>query len=53
MAAELDISERTLAYWLNVRYFEELQKIGYQKAQKKLTPKQVSWLNSRLVMIQE
>ncbi len=48
-ANRLDISVRTLRYWLNGRYYEEMKEIGYTKLQKKLTPKQVTYLDKKLV----
>lgn len=38
------ISQKTLHLWLNVIYFEELQKLGYRKNQKILMPKQVEYI---------
>lgn len=45
------IPERTLRNYLNVRYYPELEKIGYSKLQRMLTPKQVSWLQKKLVVV--
>jgi len=36
-----NISRGTLAYLLNVKYFKELQTVGYNKDHKILTPKVV------------
>lgn len=47
-AKKLDISVRTLRYWLNVRYYSELKEFGYDKLQKKLTSKQVFFLDRKL-----
>lgn len=44
----LKVSNTTLQYYLNNRYFEELKKIGYRKRQKKLTPKQLNYLNDKI-----
>jgi hypothetical protein len=38
---------RTLRNYLNVRYFTELEKMGYFRLQRVLTPKQVSWCKFR------
>jgi hypothetical protein len=38
------ISSRTLAYYLNQRYYEQMKTIGYNKTSKTLSPKEVSKL---------
>lgn len=48
LAEHLDINPRTLATWLNKRYFSDLQKIGYSKHQKILTPEQMKFLSIKL-----
>lgn len=48
IAKMIGISVRTLSYWLNVRYYEEMVSTEYSKRQKKLTPKQVGWLDKKL-----
>ncbi len=47
-AQRVGISMRTLCRWLNVRYYAELQALGYSKYQKLLLPKQVEFLNQKL-----
>ena len=41
---------RTLARYMNELYFGELQIIDYKKKQKYLTPKQILFLKSKLVI---
>lgn len=48
IAIILAIDPKTLATYCNVRYFEEMKKIGYEKHQKKLTPIQVNYLKEKL-----
>ena len=48
LADKLEISRRTLAYWLNRRYFAELEKMGYRKTQKYLTPEHQKFLSNKL-----
>lgn len=48
-ARELNISMRTLSYWLNNRYYNDLLGYGYKKSQKYLNPAQVEYLNEQLV----
>ena len=48
LALELGISSRTLATWLNVRYYAELVKLGYIKQQKYLNRAQLNYLSSKL-----
>jgi hypothetical protein len=42
------IPERTLRNFLNNRYYERLKELDYNKRQRKLTPKQVSFLDNLL-----
>lgn len=44
----LKIGKTTLQSYLNVRYYDALKVVGYQKRQKKLTPKQLNKLNDIL-----
>lgn len=48
IAADMGISTRTLARWLNGRYFEDLVKLNYTKQQKYLLPVQIEFLNRKL-----
>ena len=48
IANMLGISSGTLRIWLNERYYEELQEIGYSKRQKLLTPKQLNYLMRKI-----
>jgi predicted transcriptional regulator len=48
VAELLGISRTTLDYYLNKRYFVELQKIGYRKRQKHLNPKQLNYLADKI-----
>lgn len=50
LAEKLKVSVRTLRYWLNEKYFEELKEMGYQKSQKIITRKQYSYLHEKLVI---
>ncbi len=45
----LDVSSFTLAFWLNKRYFKELQKLGYEKKQKIIMPEQLKFLANKLI----
>ena len=47
------VSRSTLHLWMNVRYFEELKKLGYIKTQKILLPLQVKFLFERLVIVDD
>ena len=47
------IPRRTLRNYLNVIYFSELEKMGYSKLQRMLTPKQVLWLQIKLVVVDD
>lgn len=42
------VSTRTITVWLNVRYYDELVKLGYTKRQKVLLPQQVTFLIGKL-----
>jgi len=48
VANMIGVSSVTLARWLNGRYFDVLQKVGYNKYQKYLTAKQIKLLNEIL-----
>jgi len=48
VAILLQISPGTLRQWLNTRYFLELQKYGYEKKQRILTPQQLNYLHNKL-----
>ena len=48
IARLLAIDSKTLATYCNVRYYDELKKIGYEKNQKKFTPVQVNYLKEKL-----
>ena len=48
VAEMLKISVRTLSLYLNKMYYDELQKLGYYKNQKKLTPIQLNWLSKKI-----
>ena len=47
-AQRVGISRRTLGAWLNVRYYDDLTKLGYTKRQKLLLPNQIDFLNQKL-----
>lgn len=47
----IGISARTLRRYLNELYFEELKEMNYYPEQKILTPKQIGFLNKRLVFV--
>lgn len=47
---KLEVSQRTLSRWLNYRYYAELQKRGYYRNQKILTPSQYSVVKDLLVI---
>lgn len=48
IAERIGISRGRFSYWLNVLYFDELVKIGYDKNQKYLTPSQIDYLKTKL-----
>lgn len=48
IAEALEITTKSLAVYCNDRYFLELEKLGYQKNQKYLTPIQVNLLKEKL-----
>lgn len=49
-AKRVGISERTLRYYLNNRYFSELEKMGYSRKQRKLSAIIVAYLDKKLVV---
>ena len=49
-AKRIGISGRTLRSWLNGEYYSELIKLGYSTLQKKLTARQVYFLDQKLVV---
>ena len=53
LAALCGVSCSTLQTWLNRRYFEDLQKLGYKKEQRILLPHLVKYLFERLVIIED
>lgn len=48
IAEKIGVSSSTLRKWLNVKYYVELQKLGYEKRQKYLTIKQINYLREIL-----
>lgn len=44
----LAVNSKTLAFYCNIKYYKELKEIGYERNQKKLTPKQVQFLKDKL-----
>jgi len=48
VAIRIGISHTTLSRWLNVRYYNDLVKLGYYKKQKILTFKQLRYLSEKL-----
>jgi hypothetical protein len=42
------VTSKTISQWLNKRYYNDLQKIGYTKNQKVLLPRQVEFLVGKL-----
>ena len=48
LAELLNISASTLARWLNSKYYEELEKLGYQKKNITLEPELVKYLCEKL-----
>lgn len=53
LAKILGISARTLQYWLNEKYFEELKKLDYNKNQQIITPKQYFFLKEKISITPE
>ena len=53
LAEKCGVSVSTIREWLNIRYYPELKKMGYQKDQKILLPPQVKFIIERLVVIEE
>ena len=47
------LSETTFRQYLNVRYYNELKTLGYNKNQKILSPAQIKFLRERLVIIDD
>lgn len=48
LAALCGVTTETVRTWLNVRYYSDLEKLGYSKTQKVLLPKQVEYLCGKL-----
>ena len=48
VAELLSIKPCTLRRWLNIKYYDELVELGYNKNQKYLTPKQLNYLDRKL-----
>jgi len=48
MANRMGICSRTLANWLNKKYYNELLKLGYEKTDKYLTPRIQGYLLAKL-----
>jgi len=48
MARLCGVTTETLRTWLNVRYYSDLEKLGYTKNQKVLLPRQVEYLCGKL-----
>ncbi|NJK98342.1 MAG: DUF4248 domain-containing protein [Bacteroidales bacterium] len=42
------VTTRTISVWLNIRYYEDLKKLGYTKSQKVLLPQQVTFIIGKL-----
>jgi hypothetical protein len=54
LAQILKVSSGTICNWLNVRYYDKLKELGYEKSQRVLLPKQVEFLFGTLdIDIQE
>lgn len=53
LATLCGVSMSTLQHWMNVRYYDELKKLGYKKCQKILLPCQVQFLFVRLVIVDD
>ena len=49
-AKQIGIPFRTLGRYANHLYFEELTKLDYARNQKYLTPRQIGFLNEKLVI---
>ncbi|MGQ8335657.1 hypothetical protein ACUNWD_03845 [Sunxiuqinia sp. A32] len=47
LAKIMDISQRTLSYWLNEKYFKEMKELGYNRKQKFITPLQFKYLDEK------
>lgn len=48
LAEKLGVSATTLRIWLNIRYFKELEPMGYVRNCKLLSPKIVKFLADKL-----
>lgn len=48
-----NITPRTLRRYLNILYLEDLRQMDYRPTQRHLTPKQVHFLNEKLVVISD
>jgi hypothetical protein len=48
VAKMLNISTGTLRIWLNVRYYNDLLKIGYEKKHRILTPAVLNYLKNKI-----
>jgi hypothetical protein len=53
LAVKCNVSISTIQNWLNIRYFPQLEKLGYRKDQKILLPPQVKFIVEKLVVIEE
>jgi len=53
MARLCGVTTETLRTWLNVRYYSDLEKLGYTKNQKVLLPRQVEYLCGKLDLEKE
>lgn len=49
-AQRVGIPYRTMARYMNVHFLNELKEIDYSISQKYLTPKQIAWLDQKLVV---
>lgn len=47
LAALMNISNSTLRYYLNKEWYDELKVLGYHKSNKILTPRQISFIESK------
>ena len=50
IAERIGISISSLRHWLNVRYIDELEKLGYYLRQKKITHRQFLFLMNKLMI---
>lgn len=44
----LKVTSQTLAYWLNIKYYSDLKKLGYIKDEKILNPKILNYLRDKI-----